>query len=144
MVRNNMKAGMRIESSSYFEDNVVFTHCFDNYNDYIEFGFKLVFDLQELLDGDIVFEVIDADRMSYKTLYRINILEALPIIEAIIERESLIIRALYDSVVDESLVFSENVDTFVLGAYQLDNLISIRDEILKIMNYGGVSNAVSD
>lgn len=139
-----MKAGMRIESSSYFEDSVIFTHYFDNYNDYIEFGFKLVFDLQELLDGDIVLEVIDADRMSYKTLYRINILEALPIIEAIIERESLIIRAFHDISVDGTGVFRENVETFILSAYELDNLISIRDKILKIMNYGGVSNAISD
>lgn len=139
-----MKAGMRIEQSSYAEDAVIFTHCFDTYNDYLCFDFKLAFDLQELFDGDIIFIVLDASDSSYKLLYEFNISEALPIIEVMIQCKNLIIRALFDNFSDEEKAFYESVDTFILGAYQLDNLISIRDKILKIINYGGGLNAASD
>ena len=139
-----MKVGMRIERSSYAEDAVIFTHCFDTYDDYICFDFKLAFDLQELLDGDIIFIVLDASDSLYKLLYNVNISEALPMIEVMIQCKNLIIRALFDNFSDEEKAFYESVETFILSAYQLDNLISIRDKILKFINYSGVSNAVSD
>ena len=138
-----MKPGMVIERGNYFEDSVIFTHCFDVSMDYNDFDFKLSFDLQELLNGDILFVVFDAV-LPYNLLYESNISEALPVIEAIIESKSLIIRAILDISVEGRNVFRESVDTFILGAYQLDNLISIRDKILKIMNYGGGLNATSD
>ena len=143
MVRNNMEAGMEIIRAGHFDDCVSFTHFFEDKEQFHNFTFRIDFDLQRTFSGGVFFRVYNRDFM-HSLLYEKNALEMLPLIEALIETRRMVIRAIYDDASGSTKEFLESVDTFILDDYEIDNLISIRDTVLNIINYGGGFSAISD
>lgn len=137
-----METGMEIIRADYFDDCVSFTHIFENKEQYFDFTFRMDFDLQRTFNGDVFFRVYNRNIM-HNLLYEKNILEALPLIESLIETKRIVIRAIYNDILGFTKEYLESVDVFLLDDYDVDNLISIRDTVLNIINYGGGFSAIN-
>ena len=134
----DMEPKMSIERGDYFEDCVVFSVPFTDKEEYFGFTFRLDFDLQKTFRGDVLFSVYNRNIM-HSLLYEKKAIDSLPLIEALIETKTILIRAIYEDLKGEYL---EAIDTFGLDSYDVDELVSIRDTVLNIINYGGGFGAI--
>ena len=134
---------MEIIRAGHLDDCVSFTHFFEDKEQFFDFRFEVDFDLQKTFNGDVLFVVYNRT-MWHNSLYEKNALEMLPLIEALIETKHIVIRAIYDDTSGLTKEFLEAIDMFILDDYEIDNLISIRDNVLNIINYGGGFSAISD
>lgn len=131
-----MKPGMEIERSNFSQDCVVFTTLFSDKQDYWDFHYTVSFDLQKTFKGDVLFSVYNKNIMR-NLLYEQKAIDSLPLIEALIETKTMIIRAMYEDNTGNQNLFLEGVEHYNLEDWDIENLISIRDTVLQIVNYGG-------
>lgn len=127
---------MEIERNNFSQDCVIFTAFFGDKQDYWDFHYTVSFDLQKTFGGDTLLVVYNKNIMR-NSLYEMKAMDALPLIEALIETRSMVIRAVYDGSAENQELFLEGVEHYNLEDWDVENLISIRDTVLQIVNYGG-------
>lgn len=119
---------------------------FDNPDDYNEFEFNIFFDIQKTLEDKFIVNVLNSNiidgEVSYLLLRSYDIMDMLPILEAMIDEKRYIGTITldyrkFDKKCGCDVDFYDSMsETCALNGAQIAQLRTLRDKLLEILSYG--------